>query len=40
VLALARAMNLDRNGHEAKGQHPAGDRSSHGFSLTAGEEAA
>ena len=39
VLVLGRGMDLDRDGHQAKGEHPAGDRSSHGVKFNRGERA-
>jgi hypothetical protein len=38
VLAFGRCMDLDRNGHQAKGEDAAGDRSSHRCSLTEGKK--
>jgi hypothetical protein len=40
ALTSGRCMDLDRNGHQAKGEHAAGGGSSHGFSLTEGKEGA
>jgi hypothetical protein len=33
-LAFGRSMDLGRNGHQAKGEDAAGDRSSHGLKIT------